>query len=116
MGPMFTCLCSPDKQGSILEERQAQAVTEKLRFMFPVRAIPVTNMMLYLNYPDKNRSSFELGNSGKEKYRTTSLNISALSVKMTPCLSVPLIRLVHLSCHELIHHLSCQSSEPLFLK
>lgn len=57
---MFSCLCSPDKQDSILEERQAQAVTEKLRFMFPVRAIPVTSMMLYLNHPDKNRSSFEL--------------------------------------------------------
>lgn len=96
-------------------ERQGQAATEKLEFGFPVRAIhPVTNTMPCLDLPDKNRSLLELGMQGMERYRATSFNISALSVKMTPCLQVTLVRLSHLNCRELIH-LPCQSSEqPLF--
>lgn len=115
MAPTPTCLRPADKQQSTRGERQGPAVSEKLELRFPVRPIhPVTNTMPYSDLPGKNRSLLELGMQGMERYRATSFNIPALSVKTTPCLQVTLVRLSHLNCRELIH-LPCQSSEqPLF--
>lgn len=92
------------RHGLSLTSRDAGSLGEPF-ILSPTRCLTSTTQTkidLYLSWESR----------GMEKYWAASLNISALSVKMTPCLSVTLVRLIHLSCKELIH-LSCQSSEQL---
>lgn len=84
MGPGSTCVHPPDKEESTLEERQAQAATEKPGSVFPMRAIhPVTNTTPYLNELDKNRSSLELEKQWDGEAQNYQLKYFS-PVKMTP--------------------------------